>query len=69
MSIPFDADLGPGRDVQAPLSNLKDSGIPGRNHDGCPEKRCPHCDEYTTLLKKHLGVVESELSKLKGQKT
>ncbi|CAD6592025.1 MAG: hypothetical protein ASARMPRED_005917 [Alectoria sarmentosa] len=69
VSIPFRADLKNGRDIQPPESNLEDSQINGSNHHGRHENIDPHYDEYTTLLKKHLGVVESELSRLKGLQT
>lgn len=52
------------QDPQTPESKFSKSGIGGSNHDGRPEAK--YYDEYTMLLKKHLGVVESELSRLKG---
>lgn len=69
MSIPYGANLTNGQDVQVQESDVKDSAIAGSTPNGHPEKSCPHYDEYTALLKKHLGVVESELSRLKGSQT
>lgn len=69
MSIPYGAKLANGQDVQTLETEVQNSALAGLNHNGRPEKSFPHYDEYTTLLKKHLNVVESELSRLKGSKT
>ena len=49
-----------------PESELADIQIEGIESDGHPEKDSAHYDDYTTLLRKHLSVVEGELSRLKG---
>lgn len=69
MSISYGASLTNGQDVQNVEPDVKDSALAGLRHNGRPEKSEEHNDEYTTLLKKHLSVVESELSRLKGSKT
>ena len=69
MSIPYEANLTNGQDLHNPKPDVKDSALASLNHNGQPEKSELHHDEYTTLLKKHLSVVENELSRLKGSKT
>ena len=66
MPLPLDANGTDGQCNHFPMSEPLGLDVEGTNHDAHPEKTCLHCDEYTTLLKKHLGIVESELSKLKG---
>ena len=66
MSIPLDANGTDGQSNHLSGSKLLDLDVESANHKTRPETVCPRCDEYTTLLKKHLGVVESELSRLKG---
>ena len=64
MSIPPRADLPTSQDVQVPEQKLMDSDQ--SNPDLRAEKTCLHHDEYTTILKKHLSVVETQLSRLKN---
>ena len=66
MSLPLDTNGTDGQSNYFPGSKLLDLDVESADHNTRPEKLCPHCDEYTTLLKKHLGVIESELSRLKG---
>ena len=68
MSTPSEADRS-NQNVQPPHSSLKDGDIPDSTHNSCSGVTCSVYDEYTTLLKKHLGVVESELNELKREKT
>lgn len=71
MSMPSDTDISNARDTQALESkpiNGENGGskyVGGPQNTG-PQNTYPQYDEYTTLLKKHLSVVESELSVLKG---
>ena len=70
MSMPSDTDISNARDTQALESkpiNGENGGskyVGGPQNTG-PQNTYPQYDEYTTLLKKHLSVVESELSVLK----
>ena len=66
MSTASDANDTDGQFNHFPRSKLLDHDVESANHSTRPERVCPNCHEYTTLLKKHLGVVESELNKLKG---
>ena len=66
MSISVGSSLTNDQDGPVPDSKLTDRDVHGATGNAGPEKTYPHYDEYTTLLKKHLGVVESELSRLKG---
>lgn len=76
MSMPSDTDISNARDTQALESkpiNGENGGskyVGGPQNTGPqntgPQNTYPQYDEYTTLLKKHLSVVESELSVLKG---
>ena len=66
MPFPLGAELRNGQIVQTSESKLKGSEINSSNHHGRPEDTYLHRDEYTSLLKKHLSIVESELSRLKG---
>lgn len=66
MSIPVGATRTNDQGILVPESAITDTHVEGASHDARPEKMCPHYDEYTTLLKKHLGVLEGELSRLKG---
>ena len=47
-------------------STLPSIHVDAEDCDARTEKKCPHYDEYTTLLKKHLDVVESENRRLKN---
>lgn len=69
MSLPYVAKLANGPDVQTLEANVQDSALAGLNHNECRENTAPHEDGYTTLLEKHLDVLESELRRLKGSKT
>jgi len=69
MSIPLGADLSDTQDVQISESKPRDSDVDDLNHNNCPEKKCPHHDEYTALLKKQVSALESELKWLKGIQT
>ena len=66
MSVSLATNLTNGQYFHASESDLtvKESRTP--NNDTRPDTTLPHNDEYTAILKKHLGVVESELSRLKG---
>lgn len=66
MSLPFGADPKNGRGTQASDSMPKDGDIHGSHHHERPENTNPHYNEYATILKTHLGIVESELSRLKS---
>ena len=66
MSMPSDTDISNARDTQALESKPINGENSGSKYVGPPENTHPQYDEYTTLLKKHLSVVESELSILKG---
>ena len=66
MSIPLDANRTDGQSNHFSGSKLLDLDVESADHHTRSEKVCSHCDEYTILLKKHLGLVESELSRLKG---
>ena len=61
MSIPVEANGGDGTNNQA--TSLPDSTLTSMHVEA--GKTSPYYDEYTTLLKKHLSVVESELDRLK----
>lgn len=69
MSSPVGTELSSGQDVPVLESNLKNNNVASINNDDRPKEMKLHCDEYTTLLKKHLEVVESELSRLKCQQS
>ena len=64
MSIHSDAGLTNSRDVQVP--ELKVMETDHSSSGGPAEKTSLHYDEYTTILKKHLCVVETELTRLKN---
>lgn len=66
MSMPSDTDISNARDTQALESKPINGENGGSKYVGGPQNTYPQYDEYTTLLKKHLSVVESELSVLKG---
>lgn len=65
-SIPVGATRANDQAILVPESALIDIHVEGASHDARPDNMCPHYDEYTTLLKKHLSVLEDELSRLKG---
>lgn len=69
MSSPVGTELSSGQDVPVLESNLKNNNVASINNDDRPKEMKLHCDEYTTLLKKYLEVVESELSRLKCQQS
>lgn len=60
------SNLTNNQGVQNSESKFKDIKVNGSSYDASPEKTNLLCDEYTILLKKHLNVVEDELSRLKG---
>ena len=66
MSMPSDTDIRNAQDTQAMGSMPINGENGGPKYVRSPESPNPQYDEYTTLLKKHLSVVESELSILKG---
>ena len=68
MSMPSDTDtaISNTRDTQALESKPINGEYGSSKYVGGPQNTYPQYDEYTTLLKKHLSVVESELSVLKG---
>ena len=68
MSVPVSVDPQNlnVHDIQTQHVKSKGCDMDGSIREPCPEI---HYDEYTTLLKKHLNVVESELSRLKGPQT
>ena len=66
MSVPFGNDLGDVQDTQPLELKSIDNGIGGSKGIAPPEGKYLQYDEYTTLLRKHLSVVESELSRLKA---
>ena len=66
MSIPVEANGTSNQATRVPDSTLTDLHVEAANYDVHPGKSSPYYDEYTTLLKKHLGVVENELGRLKG---
>ena len=68
MSIPSEADQSKNESTEPPPSDLRNGDVLDSNHHGCSGGTCPVYDEYTTLLRKHLGVVEGELDRLKGKK-
>lgn len=66
MSVPVGGTRANHQAILVPESALTDIHVEGASHDARPEQMCPHYDEYTTLLKKHVSVLEGELSWLKG---
>ena len=66
MSISVGSSFTNDQGVPIPEQKLTDSDVHNSIGNARSEKTYSHYDEYTTLLKKHLGVVESELSRLKG---
>ena len=67
MSTPSEADQSDN--TQPPPLNLQNGDVLDSKHHDCSGRACPVYDEYTALLKKHLGVVEGELNRFKGEKT
>ena len=65
MSIPVAANGPNDQATSVPDSTLTDIHVEAADYDAYPRKSPPYYDEYTTLLKKHLSVVESELGRLK----
>lgn len=64
--IPVEATHANDQAMLVPEPALTDLHIEGASHDAHSEQMCPQYDEYTTLLKKHIGVLEGELSRIKG---
>lgn len=69
MPLSLGAELRNDQNVRTPESNLRGSDIDSSNHHRRPGDTNLHHDEYTTLLKKHLCIVESELSILQCRQT
>ena len=65
MSIPLETNGTSNQTTRVPDSTLTDHRDEAANRHVYPEKGPPYYDEYTTLLKKHLNVVEGELGRLK----
>ena len=68
MSNTSEADQSKNESTQPPPPDLRNGDVLDSNHHGCSGKTCPVYDEYTTLLRKHLDVVEGELNRVKGKK-
>ena len=68
MSTPSEVDQSKNESTQPPPSDLLNGDVLDSNHHDCSGRTCPVYDEYTALLRKHLGVVEGELDRLKGKK-
>ena len=66
MSIPVGANGTNDQATSVPDSTLTDIHVEAANCGVHPGKDSPYYDEYTTLLKKHLSIVESELGRLKN---
>ena len=66
MSIPAGASMTRDLAVDMSDSALPSIHVDAEDCDAHTEKRYPHYDEYTTLLKKHLDLVESENRRLKS---
>ena len=71
ISIPSNASSHPisDQDAQTLGSELNEGDIDRSHTEGRFDMTHPQYDEYTALLKKHLSVVEGELSKMKGLQT
>ena len=66
MSIPVGTNGAHDEPIDVPKSTPVGINVDAANRNAYSEKDSPRYDEYTTLLKKHLSLVESELSKLKS---
>ena len=65
MSVPLAANLTKDQSTQPPESNVTDKDVSVSGNIVCLGKEYSRNGEYTTLIEKGLGVIESELSRLK----
>ena len=66
MSIAAGTNSADDQTTHNPDFKISNLHLQSTNGNARPEKIHSHDDEYTTLLKKHLQVVEGELIRLKG---
>ena len=66
-SVPVSANGTNDHAIEVHASKLSAIHMEDADYDARLEKMSPQYDEYTILLKKHLGVVEGELSRLKAR--
>lgn len=66
MSVPVGASDTGDRAINITDPTLPSIHVDAEDGDARAEKKYPYYDEYTTLLKKHLDVVESENRRLKS---
>lgn len=67
MSIPSGVSLTDSQEIPVPEPETKGSDLNGSHDDALSKETNSLRIKYTTLLEKHLSLVESEQSRRKGQ--